>query len=232
MLYVTWPFPILGVQMIIAGWKTRVSRASPREVLPGACPGCRSDLILSDLKKWFTLYFIPLFPFSHVDTFFHCKTCKSSYKQSIRDAVHGRGQQNSAAMQGQMQRLFASTMAACMTHMAKIDGHISPEEMDEIRAVGHKFPQFQNDIGQAVQRVAGSNDDNHVYQMLQQCTEVLTADGTMVLISQVAKVLLADGRIDPNEERLMRQYMQICQIPQELYRDILSRVNRANQFIS
>jgi len=78
-----------------------------------------------------------------------------------------------------------------------------------------------------VRQVRDSSDDEVVFSMLRRSTRILTKNGIMTLIGQVVKVLLADGIIDQNEEKLMKEYMFICGIPQNLYGDILNRVNES-----
>jgi len=73
--------------MIIFGTKGRISKSREKDTLSKACPQCGNDLNLSELKKWFTLYFIPIFPYSHVDTFYYCDQCEASYKKEARNQL-------------------------------------------------------------------------------------------------------------------------------------------------
>lgn len=210
--------------MFIFGWKTRITKYRPVEVLPNACPNCQGNLQLSNVKRWFTIYFIPMIPYKNLETIYHCKKCKSSYMQSIKSALIGSRTQRDR-IQNEARKMFAMTLAACMTHMSKIDGDISIEEQKEIYNVAQQFGDFKNDIHDMVRQVRESQDDEVVFNMLRNATRILTKNGIMTLIAEVAKVLLADGVIHPNEEKLMKDYMLICGIPQNLYQDILNRVN-------
>jgi hypothetical protein len=73
--------------MIIFGNKTKHSRAKPDKVLKKACPLCKGNLRLYDVKKWFTLYFIPVFPYSTVDNFYGCDECKEMYATRIEQLI-------------------------------------------------------------------------------------------------------------------------------------------------
>ena len=48
--------------------------------------------------------------------------------------------------------------------------------------------------------------------------------GIMIIIGSVARVLLADGKIDKREEKLMKEYLVACGIPKSLYKDIINKV--------
>jgi len=211
---------------IVFGAKSRISKARPIDVLPNACPNCRGDLRLSIVKRWFTLYWIPIFPYSSLETIYHCKGCESSYRQNIKAALIG-SQVQQERVQTESKRMFAMTLAACMTHMSRIDGDISVEEQKAIYEVVKKFGDFEADIQEVIRQVRVAVDDEPVFNMLRNATQVLTKNGLMILIAQSARVLLADGVIHPNEEALLKNYMLICGIPQNLYHDILNRVNTA-----
>ncbi|MCH8904857.1 MAG: hypothetical protein IIA45_13200, partial [Bacteroidetes bacterium] len=51
--------------------------------------------------------------------------------------------------------------------------------------------------------------------------EVLTSEGIMILIGQAARVLLADGRIDKAEEKLMKEYLLVCGLTKDLYASVI-----------
>jgi len=213
--------------MIIYGTKGRLTDAKPEDLLRDACPNCKGNLRLCDLKKWFTLYFIPLFPYSHIESIYHCKECDSSYKESSKSALIGSAK-SKEKIQKEAKKMFAMTLAACMTHMAKIDGHISDSELREIKKLSKKFKEYKADIEKVVDKVSKSKNDEYVYEMLRNAKQVLTTEGNMIIIAQVTKVLLADGKIDKAEEKLLKEYMLICGIPQDLYSSIIEGVKKAN----
>ena len=76
--------------MIIWGSKTRQTRSKNGDLLKNACPACGDDLELYDLKQWFTLYFIPLFPYKTIDHFYKCQGCEEGYKERIRELLPAR----------------------------------------------------------------------------------------------------------------------------------------------
>ena len=73
--------------MIIFGTKTRHSKVKNEETLINSCPYCQRNLELHDLKEWFTLYFIPIFPFNKIESFYKCINCKQTYKKEIKSML-------------------------------------------------------------------------------------------------------------------------------------------------
>ena len=51
------------------------------------CPECRSqrEYALKRVRRFFTLYFIPVIPLDKLGDFVECKTCRNSFRESILD---------------------------------------------------------------------------------------------------------------------------------------------------
>ena len=205
--------------------KTRFTRSKIRDVLAKCCPSCGNDLELHDLKKWFTLYFIPIFPYSTIESCYKCAHCAQTYKQSVKQTIVGSSKERDK-LKKEAQKTFATTLAACMTHMAKIDGSISREERKELEDLSKKFKEFSTDIKKTIDKISKSKKDDDVFDLLSQARNILTAEGIMLIIGQVARVLLADGKIDKKEESLMKEYLLVCGIPRDLFNEIVDKVKK------
>jgi len=210
--------------MIIFGMKTRLTRNSEEEPLPKCCPSCQGDLSLHDLKSWFTLYFIPLIPINKIDSCYKCENCEQTYKEEIKNMLVSPKDQ--AKIKRQMEKQFAVTLAACMTHMAKIDGKICKKEKAMLNKYANDFKKYKTDIQKTIEKVSKSKNDQYVMQMLTEAREVLTASGLSTIIAQVVRVLLADGKIDAKEKQLLKEYLLVCGIPKGTYKEIISKVKK------
>lgn len=211
--------------MIIWGFKGRVTKSGEKDTLTNACPNCGHDLDLSELKKWFTLYFIPVFPYKHVDTFYYCKQCESSYKKEARGKLLG-GKEEQKQLQQEAKKTFATTLVACLSYMAKADGEISREEEDMIKKAIETF-ESKSELHDIYNNVkSGKFGKDEVYGLLRKTSEVLTTEAILMLIAEVAKMILADGKIDKSEEKLMKDLMLICGVSDDLYATILDKVKR------
>lgn len=210
--------------ILIFGTRGRITTSNERDRLAKACPNCKSDLELKELKKWFTLFFIPVFPFSTLDTFYQCNGCESSYKKSARQALLG-ATADAKEVQQEAKRLFGLTLVACMTHMANIDGEISRDEIEEINKVKETFAEFSQEIEEMSDKVINAEQPGEtVYALLRNASQVLTSKAIMHVIGLSARVLLADGRIDKEEENLMKEYLLVCGIPKDMYATIIEKV--------
>ncbi len=212
--------------MIIYGTKGRIRPSKPNDTLKGACPQCNNHLELSDLKRWFTLYFIPLFPFRHVDTFYYCRECQLSYKKEARGQLMG-GKQGRQQLKNENDKAFARTLITCIAYMASADGTISGEEDRMIKDRIQRFSEHRGELENIYNTVSlGQMKESDVEAELRKASGTLTTEGILMLIAEIAKMVLADGRIDREEERLMKHYMKICGVSEGLYETVLAKAKQ------
>lgn len=67
---------------VIWGWRP------VREVLCGGpfhCPACGRDVEYAfvRLRRWFTFFFIPVFPLGRLEPFVECTTCRSAFREEV-----------------------------------------------------------------------------------------------------------------------------------------------------
>ncbi|MCT4637640.1 MAG: zinc-ribbon domain-containing protein [Bacteroidales bacterium] len=193
------------------------------QLLKKSCPNCDSDLVLTDLKQWFSLFLIPLFPFYRVDTYYHCSNCNATYTRTIGNSLI-EGTADKVSVEAERKKLFCYTLFACMTHMANIDGEITENEAIEIDRMRNKFKDYKADIDEVIYKVKESdNPEEFVYAILRQSSVRLTSKDIMSIIGESAKVLLADEKITKEEERLLKEYLIVCGIPKDLYSTIVGK---------
>ncbi len=210
--------------MIIWGYRTRTSKVKKAEVLKKSCPSCGGDLELHDLKKWFTLYFIPIFPFQTLESFYKCADCSNSYKEEIKDSLKKSGKQ-AKQLKEKQEKAFLITLAACMAQMAKADGKISKEEKEEIKGLTKgKFAKYKKDVNDIVNKVSKSKNDAMVFALISNARKFLTTEGIMMLVGQSARIVLSDGKVTKKEESLLKEYLLACGIPKGNYKDLIKKV--------
>ncbi len=70
------------IGIIIWGSKGREKKVSEGTFF---CPGCKSNVAYEQRKasRWFTLYFIPVFPMETVGEWVRCRTCQGEFNMNI-----------------------------------------------------------------------------------------------------------------------------------------------------
>lgn len=205
------------------GLKTKVK---DEQAIIASCPNCSGDLHLKKYTRWFTLFFIPIFPFNTLESFYECSSCNSAYAQKIKSVLSETTESREQALQ-KAQSLYANALIAAMTHMAIIDNDFAPEEEREIHDTIKKYPQFEDELIGTMNLVKeNGNNDNYVFNLLNQVRNELSSEAILNLTAQAAVVLLADGKIEKEEETLMKEYLIACGIPKDFYKTLLDKLKK------
>lgn len=205
------------------GLKTKVKDEQP---LINSCPNCSGDLLFKKYTRWFTLFFIPVFPINTMDRFYECNNCNSAYAQKIKSILAETTETREHALQ-KAQNLYANALIAAMTHMAIIDNDFAPEEEREINNTIKKFPQFEKELIGTMNLVKeNGNNDNYVFNLLNQVRNEMSSEAILNLVAQATVVLLADGKIEKEEEVLMKEYLIACGIPKNFYKTLLDKLKK------
>lgn len=189
------------------------------EKLDKSCPSCKGDLEQMHLKRWFTFFFIPIFPFQTIETFFKCVQCSQGFKESIKEHLLSPAQRQK--IEASMKECFATTLAVCLNFMAAVDGKVDGREKKEIDRMLAKCPEYQKKIQQAI---VNCSTKEQVLERLSLARNVLPAPAIMSIIGQTAKVLMMDGRIDQKEEMLMKEFLLVAGMPVSLYDTIIKKL--------
>jgi uncharacterized tellurite resistance protein B-like protein len=110
--------------MIIWGSKGRTATIASGEF---HCPDC-SDYKLykhQKVKRWFTLYFIPVFPMEDLGEYIECGDCKSTYKNNVLE-------NDPKKKQEQIQALFVAATRDIMLKIILADGVVEDSEIDQV----------------------------------------------------------------------------------------------------
>jgi len=204
---------------IIFGTRGIKHTVSDSEVLYNSCPNCNDGNLVNKLyRRWFTLFFIPVIPLDTMDRFYECDRCKSAYVENIKNLL----QQSQGDIQENKARTrysFASTVVACMTHMACIDNYLADEERREIMDFIEKFNDLKQDLLAIYEDIkVNLNKDNRVFNMLNESKKDLSSEGIMGIIAQAATV------IEKEEEDLLKEYLIACGLPKSMYREVIDKL--------
>jgi len=111
--------------------------------------------------------------------------------------------------------------------MASIDGSASSEEEEMIKKTISSFEENSKDLNETYNKVKkGEYGKEEVYELLRRTREVMTSEAILIMIAELARMILADGKIDQEEEKLMKNFMLIAGISEDLYETILDKVKK------
>jgi len=122
----------------------------------------------------------------------------------------------------QSEELYVTTLIASMRHMAYIDGEYHETEKEYIRRIVMQYPEYSTQIEAILAKVDNApNQEKVVLDLIKVCRDKLPKEKMWELIQHSAKVLAVDGRIDKEEEFLLKTYLLACRLPTSKVRELL-----------
>ena len=212
---------------IIFGTRGMKHKVKDSPLLMNSCPNCDGgDLENKLYRRWFTLFFIPVIPMDVIDRFYQCMKCGSAYNENIKTLLQ-QSQQDQERQRNESKALFAKAIIATMTHMAIVDGDYAVEEDREIRDMIEQFSEMKIELSALSDKIkAEGNKDNQVFNILNTAREQLSSEALLNILAQAGVVLLADGKIEKEEEDLMKEYLIACGLPKDMYAIIIDKLNQ------
>ncbi len=162
------------------------------------CPSCNStrNYGLKRVRRFFTLYFIPVIPLDKVGEYVECTTCKDTYKPSVLDY-------DPIANAGAIEAEYHSAIKKVMIHILLADGIINDAEVDTVQDIYHRITGNQIDRTKfldEINLIETNNED--LSRMLINLQGSLNDEGKEMVIKAALYVALADGEFH-DEENLM-----------------------------
>lgn len=186
--------------MIIYGTKGMRSKDEAGDFY---CPQCGQRQTYDEYKvrRWFTLYFVPLIPLNIAARYLECRSCLGTFKTDVRD----HGPEHYAAETQKFEAEFQRAMKGTMILMLLADGRIEPQELQTIQSIygqltNHELPAdvLADDINQLQASAPRIKD------YLADIGTRLNDGGKAMVYKAAALVAMADGEVAKEEEALLR----------------------------
>lgn len=102
--------------------------------------------------------------------------------------------------------IINKTIAALLAKIAKSDGHVSKEEVDIARGLLLKFVSNDAEYKSCVAAFNNAiNDNNDIAFYANKLVKLLTPEACLLVYEAIWSVASADGRLDPAEDKLLKQ---------------------------
>ena len=175
---------------LIWGFKTRFST-----IMTGTffCPRCGGDRPFEKrlAKRWFHLYYIPLFPTKQLGEQIKCGVCNTSYTPAVLNRP----------TTGQLSSLLLDGVRGLVVHVLRAGSIMSPAAREvavaEVAQAGLSA-YSDNDLNNDLGVVPGD-----LSQLFMQLGSQLADGGKEVLMRAGARVALADGPLNDIERQVL-----------------------------
>jgi tellurite resistance protein len=165
------------------------------------CPSCdgKKKYEHKKVRRFFTLYFIPIIPLDTVGEYVECRSCANTYKPAVLTF-------DPEAHDKKLEAEFKSAVKRVMVLMMLADGKIEEAEIETIQLVFDKIAKTKlsrEDVDAEV--TAAKADGRPLAKYLEQLVGSLNETGKEAVVKSAFFVATADGHVSEDETRLLAE---------------------------
>lgn len=185
------------------------------------CPGCgwtRQPYEHKTVRRFFTLYFIPVIPLDKLGEYVRCMTCGGTYQTGVLSF-------DPKAETDRMRAEFAKHVRCLTVLTALIEGEPNRARLDALRRVNHEVSGAElsaADVERELDLARKGNLDIAAYA--KQHLDNVTDLGKETVIRAVLAVAMADGGLSAREETEIADLVRALGMTTAHYRGVLAEV--------
>lgn len=167
------------------------------------CPQCHASIEYDSVKvrRWFTLYFIPLIPLNVAGEYLECRRCLGTFDVAAASRGPDYYEAEGRSVEAEFQKAIKSTMILMML----ADGRIDPGELETLRNVYGKLSgeEYSSElVREDVARLEATPPD--IVEHLRSVGGRLNDRGKAMVFSAAILIAQADGEVGREEEVLLK----------------------------
>lgn len=191
--------------MIIFGTRGVTSTAETGRFF---CPQCQheTDYKHKRVRKFFTLYFIPLIPLNLEGEYIECTECDGTFKLGVLDM-------DPQADMAEFQAEFHHAVKRVMVEMMLADGTVEEQELDVIRNIYQQLVGSElSDEDVRKEIVEAETRAGDVTESLKELSAHLNDQGKELVVRAAFMVAAADNEFQDEEKALIGSIGQALQM--------------------
>lgn len=172
------------------------------------CPGCdqRRPYVHKRVRRFFTLYWIPLIPLDVLGEYVECQHCTDTYRPRVLTLGRGSLGEGGDGSAGTMKAEFHVALKRVMVLMMLADGRIDDEEVETIRVVYGKLTSTDITKDDVLREVEATKADGlGLRPYLASAIGTLNDAGKETVVRAAYFVAAADGNVSAEETNLLAE---------------------------
>ena len=168
------------------------------------CPECRSQrqYALKRIRRFFTLYFIPLIPLDKLGDFVECKTCRNSFRESILNYEPD-------AAEVKFESEYQKAIRRVTIQMMCADGRVNDSTMQVIKEIHKNVSGSQISTDEIKKEIsADRRNRSSVRNDLVKLALHMNDNGKELIFKSAFCVAAADGKIQKKEKELLEEIVR------------------------
>lgn len=184
------------------------------------CPECgvQRPYQHKRVRRFFTLYFIPLIPLDLLGEYIECGSCEGTYKESVLSY-------NPAEAGAREEARFRDAIRRTMVLMMLADGAVEEAEVQTIRDIFGKIAGRDIDRSEIDQEIQEARSDRRsVEEYLGGVVGMLNEKGKELVVKAAFFVAAADGKFDDSEKQLLGRIAKSLQMTSAHFQGIVQEL--------
>lgn len=186
------------------------------------CPECNAARQYKQInvRRFFTLYFIPIIPLDLLGTYVECQRCKGTYKPEVVHYDPAKEKQKQEKFQAEYMMAIKNVMLSIM--MA--DGVIETSEVKQLQDIYQKLtnkPIDEETIRREGKQRAQAGVPIKTY--VAQIAPMLNLDGKLLIMRAALEIAAADGQFQPEEQQMVTDLGKILEIPKAKVNELVKQ---------
>lgn len=185
------------------------------------CPSCgpNSNYRLKSVRRFFTLYFIPIIPLDTLGQYVECGHCQGTFDQDVF-------QYKPAENQGlQLQMMFKIAMKQVMIGMLLADGVINDKQVAEIQKVFEELADVEvteRDLREEIAVIQRENSPS--LELMASIASSLNDSGKEKVVRAAYRIAMADNVFADAESEFLSDLSAALDIGQDQLRRVMSEL--------
>lgn len=181
------------------------------------CPSCgECSYRHQKVRRWFTLFFIPLIPLDVAGEYIECNQCFGTYELEVLSY-------NPAAEKAAFEAVFQTAIRRTMIKMCLADGVVDQAEIEVIRDIYGKLTGIELSEDDLREEIADAMTDKQtVQQYLKAGIGMFNSKAKELILKSAYFVAAADGEFQAEEQRLLNNIGAALQMTKTEYQSVMN----------
>ena len=191
------------------------------------CPRCQgqADYRHRRVRRFFTLYFIPLIPLDRAGEYIECDKCAGTYAMEVLDL-------DPTAGAIEFEAEFQRAVKQVMVDMMLADGSVDDQEIEVIRDVYGKLAGREiSDDAIRAEILEAESSGRDVSETIAQLAGHLNSNGKEMVIKAAFLVAAADGVFEEEEKRLIETIAEALDMSKAHLRGVLATMAEVKEVV-
>lgn len=189
------------------------------------CPSCstRQAFVRKGVRRFFTLFFIPVLPLDLLGEYIECQRCRETFKKEVLSYDPEVDRLKAAAV---TLAVFQTAIRRVMVLMMMADRRIEESEVETIQSIFERITEKRLSETEIREEIRKSEEDRiDLITFLGTAMPFLNAPGKEAIVKAALMVAVSDGAIQEEEKVFMGEMADALQLSRAHFNGILAEMS-------